>query len=133
MQYDEFIGQVQHRARLASRRAAERAVEATLRTFGGRLAGGAAENLAAQLPPDIGCHLAELREDGGSLTLDAFFKQVAELEGVEIAEATWHARCVMDVLADATTGTLELVRDQLPPEWNPLFESGSDGGMDTAH
>ena len=131
MQYEEFIGQVQHRARLATRRAAEKAVEATLQTLAERLAGGAAGNLAAQLPPDIGRHLAETRADGVSLNLDQFFDKVAEREGVETPEAVWHARCVIDVLEDATSGTLDKIREQLPPEWDPLFESGSEGGMDT--
>ena len=40
MQHDEFIGLVQHRARLDSRGAAEAATRATLETLGQRLAGG---------------------------------------------------------------------------------------------
>ncbi len=131
MQYEEFVGQVQHRARLATRPAAEKAVEATLRTLAERLTGGAAGNLAAQLPADIGRHLTGARADGVELTLDAFFEKVAEREGVQTPEAVWHARCVLDVLEDATSGTLAKVRSQLPPEWNPLFESGSQGNMDT--
>ena len=131
MQYEEFIGQVQHRARLATRRDAEKAVQATLHTLAERLAGGAADNLAAQLPADIRCHLTEARSDGAPFTLDEFFGKVAEREGVQTPEAAWHARCVLDVLEDATSGTLDKVRSQLPPEWDPLFASGSEGNMDT--
>ena len=57
MEHDEFIGQVQARARLDSRGAAEQATRATLETLGERLSEGAAENLAAQLPHEIGEHL----------------------------------------------------------------------------
>jgi uncharacterized protein (DUF2267 family) len=41
MKHDEFIGQVQHRARLSSRGATERATRATLET----LAGGEAKEM----------------------------------------------------------------------------------------
>ncbi len=50
MEHDEFIGQAQHRARLASRGEAERATRATLETLAERISDGAAQNLAAQLP-----------------------------------------------------------------------------------
>ena len=57
MKHDEFIGQVQHRARLSSRGAAERATRATLEPLAERLAGGEADDLAAQLPLELGEHL----------------------------------------------------------------------------
>jgi uncharacterized protein (DUF2267 family) len=41
MKHDEFIGQVQHRARLSSRGDAKRASWATLQTLGERLAASA--------------------------------------------------------------------------------------------
>jgi uncharacterized protein (DUF2267 family) len=57
MKHDEFIGQVQHRARLRSRGAAERATRVTLETLAERLVGGEANDLASQLPLEIGHHL----------------------------------------------------------------------------
>ena len=57
MKHDEFIGQVQHRARLSSRGEAERATRATLETLAERLSGGEAKDLASQLPSEIGEHL----------------------------------------------------------------------------
>ena len=59
MKHDEFIGRVQHYARLASRGDAERATRATLETLGERLAGGEPKDLASQLPPEIGLHLLQ--------------------------------------------------------------------------
>ncbi len=44
MQYDQFVGQVQSRAPLASNGEAIAAIRATLETLGERLAGGAAAN-----------------------------------------------------------------------------------------
>ncbi len=129
MQYDEFIGQVQHRARLASRGEATRAVRATLETLGDRLFGGEAGNLAAQLPEEIGLYLR--RETGGeSFGLDEFFERVSVLEGVDLPEAIFHARAVMSVVSDAISPSLlDKVRAQLPAEYDRLFEAGSDGGM----
>ena len=40
LRYDEFIGQVQHRAQLGSHAEAERATRATLETLAERLVGG---------------------------------------------------------------------------------------------
>ena len=53
MEHDEFVGQVQNRARLGSRGDAERAIRATLETLAERIADGTAQNLAAQLPVEI--------------------------------------------------------------------------------
>jgi uncharacterized protein (DUF2267 family) len=50
MTYDEFIGQVHHRARLGTTGDAVRATRATLEVLGERLFGGEAKDLAAQLP-----------------------------------------------------------------------------------
>lgn len=130
MTHDEFIGQVQHRARLDSRGAAERATRATLETLGDRLAGGAAGNLAAQLPVEIGEHLRRTAGDGEQLDLEGFFDRVAGREGVEVPEAVFHARCVIEVVDEATQpGTLAKVRQQLPDEYDRLFAAGSTGRM----
>src|SRR5690606_24477526 len=72
MQHDELIGQVQARARLSSRGAAERAVRSTLETLGERLPEGLADNLAAQLPQEIGEHLYRTETMGGLGTGERF-------------------------------------------------------------
>ena len=59
MQYDQFIGQVQHRAHLASRGEAERAVAATMQVLSSRLTAGGASNLGAQLPDRVARYLAD--------------------------------------------------------------------------
>ena len=82
MRYDEFIGQVQHRARLGSHAEAERATHATLETLAERLAGGEAHDLAAQLSPELARSLeAPDAGIGAKLTLDEFFELVSEREG----------------------------------------------------
>ncbi|HEY3298780.1 MAG TPA: DUF2267 domain-containing protein [Armatimonadota bacterium] len=123
MQYDQFIGQVQHRARLASSGEAVRATRATLLTLGERLFGGEAWNLAAQLPEEI----KEFLEGGGageSFDLPEFYARVSDKEGVDLRQAVFHARAVVSVLRDAVSQTeIQHALDQLPKEYNALFES----------
>ncbi len=134
MKHDEFIGQVQHRARLSSRGAAERATRATLETLAERLAGGEAKDLAAQLPLEIAEHLrGQWSALGERFSLDEFFRRVSLREGVDLSDAVFHARAVIEVLSEAVSqGEMDDVRAQLPTEFDRLFESGSTGHMPEA-
>jgi uncharacterized protein (DUF2267 family) len=134
MDHDEFIGQVQHRARLGSRGEAERATRATLETLAERMADGAAKNLAAQLPAEIAGHLRrhapEEAGTGEQFSLGDFFERVTEREAVDQPDAAFHARAVLEVTDEATTGGLMIkVREQFPDEFDRLFDAGSDGRM----
>ena len=129
MQHDEFIGEVQARARLSSRGDAARATRAVLETLGERLAGGQPHNLAAQLPEEIGRHL-EGRRGVDKLSLDQFFEKVSERTGADLPDAIHQARAVIAVVGEAASqGEMDKVRQQLPEEYAPLFESGSEGQM----
>jgi uncharacterized protein (DUF2267 family) len=133
MKHDEFIGHVQNRARLDSRGAAERATRATLETLGERLSEGMATNLAAQLPVEIGEHLRRTASGtGDQIDLGDFFARVQERigGGVDTPQAVFYARCVMEVVDEATTGgLLPKVKEQLPDEFERLFSAGSTGRM----
>src|SRR5438045_6324256 len=124
LNYDEFISQVQRRAKLDSREEAERATRATLETLGERLAGGEAKDLAAQLPPEIAQYLQQaytgIQE---KFSLDEFFWRVSQREGVDLTESTYHARVVCALLSEAVTmGEIEDVRAQLPEDLDRLFD-----------
>jgi uncharacterized protein (DUF2267 family) len=134
VEHDEFIGQVQQRARLGSRGDAERATRATLETLGERIADGAAKNLAAQLPHEIGEHLRRVAPaqegTGEQFSLDDFFDRVTEREGIDPPDAVFHSRVVLEVTDEATTGSLMTkVREQFPAEFDRLFDAGSTGRM----
>ena len=134
MEHDQFVGQVQDRARLASRGDAERSIRATFETLGERLSGGAASNLAAQLPSELAENLrrtvASESASGEQFSLDEFFQRVTRREGVDQPDAVFHARAVVEVVDDATTGNLvSKIREQLPAEYDRLFEAGSTGRM----
>ena len=129
MQYQEFLGQVQNRARLAAFDDAAKATRATLETLAERLYGNEADHIASQLPEEIAIFLK-----GGNkktkYTVNEFFQKVSEKEGVELPEAVFHTRVVIDVLKDAVSkGEFDHVRDQLPADYNRLFDSGSQGNM----
>lgn len=131
MKHDEFIGQVQARARLSSRGDAERATRATLETLAERLSGGEPKDLGSQLPQEIGRYLMSPEAaQAERLTLDDFFNRVSDREGVDLPIAVHHARAVVSVLTEAvSSGEIQDVRGQLGEEYSPLFESGSEGEM----
>lgn len=126
MNYDEFVGQVQHRARLGTEGETVKAIRVTLEVLGERLFGEEAENLAAQLPSEIGQYLRQV-DTSKSFDLDEFFKRVSQREGVDLPDANFHARAVMSVVKDAVTaGEFQDMRAQLPDEYDPLFEVETD-------
>lgn len=128
MHYEEFIGHVQHRARLPSRQAAERAARATLETLAEHLTPGAANALASQLPPDMGPLLVESAHSA-HMTLHECFEKVARREGTNIGKAAFHVRAVIDVLREAVSpGAFHNATQQLPQEyWRVL--TGAHGHM----
>ncbi|WP_213455615.1 DUF2267 domain-containing protein [Rhizomonospora bruguierae] len=135
MQHDEFIGQVQARARLGSRGDAERVTRAVLEAIGERIPDGLTGNLASQLPREIGEHLRRTERpdrDGTGEHFDrnGFADRVSEKSGYDGPGAIFVARVVCEVLREATTGgVMAKVRDSLPPDLRPVVMAGSSGRM----
>ncbi len=97
-------------------------------------ADSAAQSVAAQLPNEIGEHLrrnAPAQAGAGQpFDLHEFFERVTEREGVDQPDAVFHARVVLEVTDQATTGSLmKKVREQFPTTFDRLFEAGSAGRM----
>ncbi len=131
MDTDRFIGLVQNRAHLASTGEALRAIEATLQQLGRRLAGNEAEDLASQLPPELGHFLREEAGEGERFDAQEYIARVSLLEGVDPPDAAFHVRAVLSVLQEAVSpGEIEDVKAQLPTDWDRLFEAGSEGRLD---
>lgn len=129
MSHEEFVAEVQSRARIRSREEAERIIRITLETLGERIDHGLADNIGAQLPPTIG---RWLRTDVPfeRITLDQFYRRVKSRENdgmrasVELPEATRHARAVVEVVYESLTmGAAEKFRLGFPAGWEPLFDS----------
>ncbi|MFC6885339.1 MULTISPECIES: DUF2267 domain-containing protein [Actinomadura] len=136
MRYEEFIGQVQNRARLSGLGDAERASRATLETLGERVPEGLADNLAAQLPHEIGEHLRRTEVYGGLGSGERFgrhdfVERVGARAGVDDAEAAFIARVVLEVTDEATGGGIgKKVGEALPEDIRELATAGSRGGVD---
>ncbi|MBD3298762.1 MAG: DUF2267 domain-containing protein [candidate division Zixibacteria bacterium] len=132
MKYHDFIGQVQHRAKLSSEGEAVRATRATLSTLGERLGGGEAADVAAQLPEEIAIFLKPEIDEADRFDVNEFFGRVERREQVDRPDAVFHSRCVIDVLSDAVSGgEFDDIRSQLPEDYRPLLDTGSTGRMDT--
>ncbi|WP_150244174.1 DUF2267 domain-containing protein [Nocardiopsis quinghaiensis] len=131
MQHDTFIGQVQARAHLDSRGAAEEATRATLETLAERVDPGLGEDLAAQLPREIGENMRRVTrqtEQGpGAEGFDQqeFLSRVAQRAHSAPPEAAHSAHAVFDVLDEATTGgVMDKIRQALPEDLRRLTLQG---------
>jgi uncharacterized protein (DUF2267 family) len=131
MTFDKFVGEVQHRAQLDSIGDAVRAIRCTLGVLSERLAGGEAEDLAAQLPEEIGYYLLHAEADAAEqFSAQEFLDRVAVCEDAAKSESVLHLRVVFEVLEETiTTEQLSHVLDQLPDDYAPLLMAGSEGQM----
>lgn len=129
MQHDQFLGKVQAAGHLPDHGAAERATRATLETLGERIPAGLADNLAAQLPHEIGEHL---RRSGTGRAAAArrfdkleFIARVAARAGVNESRAAALSHAVAGVVDDATDGMLSAkVASSLPDDISSLLRFG---------
>jgi uncharacterized protein (DUF2267 family) len=123
MQTQEFLGQVQNKAHLATLGEAMRATRATLETLAERLGPDETRHLAAQLPHEIQLFLA----DAGMpmperFSSDEFLLRVCAREGIDLLESTHHAQAVIDVLMQAVAhgGNVDVL-ERLPDDYRRLF------------
>ncbi|AXR82632.1 DUF2267 domain-containing protein [Natrarchaeobaculum sulfurireducens] len=122
MNYKEFVGQVQHRLEYAELGPAVRASRAVLTTLGERLHEGEATDLASPLPMEIDRYLIEA-EHGQRFDYQEFVDRVAEREGVDRSDANYHAQQVLAIVGEVVPpGNLEKAKNQLPEDFDPLFE-----------
>ena len=135
MQHDIFIGQVQTRARLDSRGAAETATRATLETLAERITPELADNLASQLPREIGENVRRVTVDRENESVGVesfgeheFIDRVSERAYSDHPTAAHSSRAVFEVLDEATTGELmDKVRRSLPEDLREFTLQGSQG------
>ena len=135
MQHDDFIGQVQARGKLANTGQAERVTRSVLETIGERIPDGLSDNLAAQLPHEIGEHLrrTERPDKGGTgerFDRTDFVTRVEERSGLDRPQAVYAARVVCEVIGEATQGgVMAKVREALPPDVREIINAGSGGQL----
>jgi uncharacterized protein (DUF2267 family) len=125
MDYESFIALVEKSAQ-ASREEAEHAVRATLETLAERLSGGEADDVAAELPPELRPLLADGRRPE-PFDLDEFLRRVAEREGVPRELAARHARAVFVALGVALSpDELHDMASELPKDFGDLLAVAID-------
>jgi len=139
MNFDEFTGTVQHRLELPGTGETLRAIRATLSTLGQRIPAGNAEDLAASLPMEIKWYMTgAVTEHGQHFDWAEFVDRVSEIEGVDRADAAYHARVVVDVVHTLVPESdFWQLRDSLPESeddenWGKLFEIVDAGGWGDA-
>ncbi|WP_247728805.1 DUF2267 domain-containing protein [Halovivax limisalsi] len=137
MNFDEFTGEVQHRLEFPDTGRTLRAIRAALMPLGQRIPEGNADDLAASLPLEIEWYLTGAVIDHGQrFDWSEYLSRVSEIEGdaVDDAEAAYHARVVVDLVAEQVPGSdFQELRDQLPESeddgnWRNLFEIVDAGG-----
>ena len=122
MNYKEFLGQVQHRLEYADLGPAVRATRAVLTTLGERLQEGEATDLASPLPMEIDRYLTEA-DHGQRFDYQEFLDRVAAREGVDRADANYHAQQIVAIVAEIVPpGNIEKVDGGLPEDFDPLFD-----------
>ncbi|QIN79915.1 DUF2267 domain-containing protein [Rubrobacter marinus] len=130
MDEQEFLGEVQRRAGLASVREAEATTGATLTALGEYLVGYEGLDLASRLPEGLATTLRREPPDRPQIiSLNDFLFRVGEEEGTDPdddadpTEALPRARAVMSVVLEAVApDEAEDLRLQFPSEFAPLFE-----------
>lgn len=135
MDFDEFTGTVQHRLELPGTGETVRAIRATLTTLGRRIPEGNAEDLAASLPMEVDWYLTGAVPDHGQrFDWSEFVERVADIEGIEPADAAYHARVIVDLVHDEVPESdFRQLREMLPEaeddeNWRMLFEVVDAGG-----
>jgi uncharacterized protein (DUF2267 family) len=126
MKTDEFVNQVQEKGHFISKEDALSAIHATLTTLAERLFNNEPEQLADQLPFDIGVYLrnSPLKE---KFDLDEFYNRVSARSGLAKPEAVRAAQAVMAVLMEAVSAgeILDVIND-LPKDYRSLIDKAID-------
>ncbi len=102
MEYNEFITHVQSLAQSNDREEAERATRATLETLKERVPGDEAQEIAAELPQELGQSLQGREgQSSESFNLQEFITRVSLRENIEPTTTAIHVRAVFAVLQNA--------------------------------
>ncbi|MGM0717323.1 MAG: DUF2267 domain-containing protein [Halobacteriota archaeon] len=137
MEFDEFIGKIQHRLELPDTGRTLRAVRATLMTLGQRIPEGNAEDFAASLPIEIKWYMTgAVHEHGQRFDWKEFVERVSEISNAEPADAAYQSRVIVDFVRTLVPESdFRQLRDQLPESpddqnWAKLFELTDSGGWE---
>ena len=139
MNFDEFVGETQHRLELPDTGSTVRAIRATLMTLGQRIPEGNARDLAGSLPMEIDWYLTDAVTDHGQrFDWREFVDRVSKTTGAEPPDAAYQAQLIVDLVCSVVPESdVQQLRDQLPEspdteDWGELFEVVDSGGWTDA-
>ncbi len=122
MRFPRFVEAVSRRAELPTGQAATIS-RAVLQTLAERVTASEADELAAQLPDELGCYLAAPADDGATGGVVTFVHRVAERAGVDPAVAEVGTLAVLATLREAVTvGEFHDLVAQLPKGFDALVD-----------
>ncbi|CEJ42813.1 DUF2267 domain-containing protein [Umezakia ovalisporum] len=123
MEYKEFITHVQSVAQSNSREEAERATRATLETLTERIPREETNEIAAELPQELGQYLQGREgEPSESFNLQEFISRVSQRENIEPTTTAIHVRAVFAVLQNAIKPEkFAKFHDYFPHDYEELF------------
>ena len=132
MQYQEIIDRVQQRAGLDTPADAENVTKAVLATLGECLYRTERHNFKSQLPKELQSALYERRPPENArqarVPLEAFYNRVRARADIGFPAAIAQTKAVIAVLQEAVSaGEWADVMDELPSEYNALFEEAPSG------
>lgn len=137
MDYNDFVGEVQHRIEAGSFGEAVRTTRSVLETLGERLTEGEATDVASPLPTEIDRYLLQVKNEQ-KYNRDEFIERVQEKMNyndillltryskpaeVDQAEVVFRTKAVIALLAEEVPGgEIQDLEQQLPEEFEELFE-----------
>jgi uncharacterized protein (DUF2267 family) len=128
MEYNQFVHQVQTRARLRSATDAITATRATLQTLAERVGASQLAPFSQVLPAVFGAALADVPVGPAKpFSFDNFCQRLADREQADVPVAVFHARCVVETLRGAGLDErVAALAAGLTPDYAPLFRTLTD-------
>lgn len=125
MHEEEFIDTVRREASIESTDMARDVTDATLRTLTERISDGEAADIARHLPESLAKTLTDANSgEAEPFSLDEFTERVSERAEIDEPRVIASSRAVATALSAAAEAELETAREQLPPEFDVVFEPG---------
>lgn len=124
MDEEELIETVRREAPLESADTAREVTTATLRTLGERITDGEASDLAVRLPEPLADALLDVPGEAEPFSLEEFTDRVSDRAGIEESNVIAGSRAVATAVSTVAADELETAREQLPAEFDLIFEPG---------
>ena len=126
MEYNAFLERVQQQGDFDSPSEAESAVRAIFTTFAQQLPPAAADQLRADLPPELAGYFAENNQPSTeAFSLDTFFRRLNDEYGLDMSTSSQYTRAVMSALREELApDQFQTLHTALPAEFISMFDTG---------